>query len=80
MAFQRAKREYNLVMLHPDHGSVESWTAEGNAEKMRADFTGWEPRCVFRSGLPRNGSSNTWTMRAGCESYSPSFLRLSPGS
>ncbi|KLO16029.1 FAD/NAD-binding domain-containing protein [Schizopora paradoxa] len=40
----RAKREYNLVMAHPDDGSVESWTAEGSADKMRADFEGWEPR------------------------------------
>ncbi|KAH8116622.1 FAD/NAD-binding domain-containing protein [Phellopilus nigrolimitatus] len=40
----RAKREYNLVMLHPDDGSVESWTAEGSAEKMRADFDDYEPR------------------------------------
>lgn len=31
-------------MLHPDNGSVESWTAEGSAEKMKADFVGWEPR------------------------------------
>ncbi|PCH34614.1 FAD/NAD(P)-binding domain-containing protein [Wolfiporia cocos MD-104 SS10] len=40
----RAKREYNLVMLHPDDGSVESWTAEGSADKMRADFADFEPR------------------------------------
>ncbi|KZW01800.1 FAD/NAD(P)-binding domain-containing protein [Exidia glandulosa HHB12029] len=40
----RAKTEYNLVLLHPDDGSVESWTAEGSADKMRADFAGWEPR------------------------------------
>jgi len=40
----RAKREYNLVMVHPDDGSVESWTAEGSADKMRADFKGWEPK------------------------------------
>nr|WJQ78195.1 4-hydroxybenzoate decarboxylase [Panus rudis] len=40
----RAKKEYNLVMLHPDDGSVESWTAEGSAEKMRADFADFEPR------------------------------------
>ncbi|KIJ60015.1 hypothetical protein HYDPIDRAFT_32595 [Hydnomerulius pinastri MD-312] len=40
----RAKKEYNLVMAHPDDGSVESWTAEGSADKMRAEFAGWEPR------------------------------------
>jgi salicylate hydroxylase len=31
-------------MIHPDDGSVESWTAEGSAEKMRADFADFEPR------------------------------------
>jgi len=40
----RAKREYNMVLIHPDDGSVESWTAEGSADKMRADFAGWDPR------------------------------------
>jgi salicylate hydroxylase len=46
---QRGKREYNLVLLHPDDGSVESWTAEGSADKMRADFADFEPRFVIRS-------------------------------
>ncbi|EIW83381.1 FAD/NAD(P)-binding domain-containing protein [Coniophora puteana RWD-64-598 SS2] len=40
----RAKKEYNVVLAHPDDGSVESWTAEGSADKMRAEFKGWEPR------------------------------------
>jgi len=40
----RGKKEYNLVLLHPDDGSVESWTAEGSADKMRADFADFEPR------------------------------------
>ncbi|KAI0032304.1 FAD/NAD-P-binding domain-containing protein [Vararia minispora EC-137] len=40
----RAKKEFNLVLLHPDDGSVESWTAEGSADKMRADFADFEPR------------------------------------
>ncbi|TDL21438.1 FAD/NAD(P)-binding domain-containing protein [Rickenella mellea] len=40
----RAKSEYNLVLLHPDDGSVESWTEEGSAAKMRADFADFEPR------------------------------------
>src|SRR5271154_1454484 len=35
-------------MLHPDDGSVESWTAEASADKMRADFEGWEPRYVLQ--------------------------------
>ncbi|KZT66311.1 FAD/NAD(P)-binding domain-containing protein [Daedalea quercina L-15889] len=40
----RSGQLYNLVMLHPDDGSVESWTAEGSADKMRADFADFEPR------------------------------------
>jgi salicylate hydroxylase len=43
---QRAKKEYNLVLLHPDNGSVESWTEEGSGDKMRADFADFEPRYV----------------------------------
>lgn len=41
---QRARKEYNIVLVHPDDGSVESWTAEGSADKMRADFEGWDSR------------------------------------
>lgn len=41
---QRGKKEYNLVLLHPDNGSVESWTAEGSADRMREDFADFEPR------------------------------------
>jgi hypothetical protein len=42
-AAQRAKREYNLVMIHPDgaEGGVESWTAGGNVERMREHYKGW---------------------------------------
>ncbi|KIK82238.1 hypothetical protein PAXRUDRAFT_832326 [Paxillus rubicundulus Ve08.2h10] len=40
----RSRQEYNLVVVHPDCGSDESWTAEGSADKMRIDFVGWEPR------------------------------------
>ncbi|KAI0339159.1 FAD/NAD(P)-binding domain-containing protein [Trametopsis cervina] len=40
----RGKREYNIVLAHPDDGSVESWTAEGSADKMREDFADFEPR------------------------------------
>lgn len=43
---QRARKEYNLVLIHPDDGSVESWTEEGSGDKMRADFADFEPRCV----------------------------------
>ncbi|TFK46276.1 FAD/NAD(P)-binding domain-containing protein [Heliocybe sulcata] len=40
----RAKKLYNVVLLHPDDGSVESWTAEGSADKMKTDFGDFEPR------------------------------------
>lgn len=33
-----------MVLLHPDDGSVESWTAEGSSDKMRYDFRDFEPR------------------------------------
>lgn len=36
-----------MVLLHPDDGSVESWQAEGSADKMRSDFEGWDPKCDF---------------------------------
>ena len=41
---QKGKKEYNLVLIHPDDGSTESWTAEGSADKMRAEFADYEPR------------------------------------
>ncbi|KAG1807966.1 FAD/NAD(P)-binding domain-containing protein [Suillus subaureus] len=39
----RAKKEFNLVMVHPDEaeGGVESWTAEGNVVKMRENYKQW---------------------------------------
>ncbi|OSX61363.1 hypothetical protein POSPLADRAFT_1144845 [Postia placenta MAD-698-R-SB12] len=40
----RSKQLYNLVLAHPDDGSVESWTATGSADKMRAEFADFEPR------------------------------------
>jgi len=40
----RAKQQYNMVLIRPDDGSVESWTAEGSADKMRAEFSDFEPR------------------------------------
>ncbi|KIK45449.1 hypothetical protein CY34DRAFT_536551 [Suillus luteus UH-Slu-Lm8-n1] len=40
-----AKKEFNLVMMHPDEteGAVESWTAEGNVEKMKETYKEWSP-------------------------------------
>jgi salicylate hydroxylase len=41
----RAKKDFNLVMMHPDatEGGVESWTAEGNMDKMKEYYKGWSP-------------------------------------
>ncbi|OCH84483.1 FAD/NAD-P-binding domain-containing protein [Obba rivulosa] len=44
MAYNIRAEEYNIVLAHPDDGSVESWTAKGSADKMRADFADFEPR------------------------------------
>ncbi|KAJ6536376.1 hypothetical protein B0H19DRAFT_1183324 [Mycena capillaripes] len=40
----RGKREYNLVLVHPDNRPKESYTTEGSVAQMRADFESWEPR------------------------------------
>ena len=48
---QRGGKEYNLVCIHPDDGSVEYWTAEGSADKLRADFADYDPRYVLYSVL-----------------------------
>ncbi|CCM06073.1 uncharacterized protein FIBRA_08320 [Fibroporia radiculosa] len=40
----RGGKLYNLGLAHPDDGSVESWTLEGSADKMRTEFSDFEPR------------------------------------
>ncbi|PCH35454.1 FAD/NAD(P)-binding domain-containing protein [Wolfiporia cocos MD-104 SS10] len=40
----RNRELYNLVLAHPDDGSVESWTAEGSADTMRTQYADFEPR------------------------------------
>jgi salicylate hydroxylase len=54
MYLQRGKKEYNIVLLHPHSGSIESWTAEGNADKMRQQFDDFEPRSVSPSSKVYN--------------------------
>ena len=39
-------------MCHPDDESRTAEAAEGSADKMRADFANWEPRCVFLFAEP----------------------------
>jgi len=53
-AGQRAKKDFNLVMMHPDatEGGVESWTAEGNMDKMKEYYKGWSPTLVTLSKSP----------------------------
>jgi salicylate hydroxylase len=65
----RDKKEYNIVVLHPDPGSVESWDAEGSADAMRAEFAGWEPR--VRKLLALVPSTLSWTLmdRAPLETW-----------
>ncbi|KAH8108578.1 FAD/NAD-binding domain-containing protein [Phellopilus nigrolimitatus] len=42
----RGRKEYNIVMLCPDDRAEESYTAEGNVEKMKEDFSDFEPRVI----------------------------------
>jgi salicylate hydroxylase len=48
---QRAKEEYNLALFRPDDESVEPWTEESSADRMRDDFSDFEPRYVTYLGL-----------------------------
>ncbi|KAK0444205.1 uncharacterized protein EV420DRAFT_1006725 [Desarmillaria tabescens] len=38
--------DYNLVLLHPDETEdvAVPWTRQGDIEKMKKEFSGWEPR------------------------------------
>ncbi|KAF8733221.1 hypothetical protein AX14_004040 [Amanita brunnescens Koide BX004] len=40
----RAKKEYNLVMIHPDDASTESWTCSSDVNEMFKTYEGWDPR------------------------------------
>jgi salicylate hydroxylase len=57
----RGKKEYNIVVLHPDtNGQAESWDAEVGAEVMREEFADWEPR--VRKLLALVPSTMNWTL------------------
>jgi len=47
----RRKELLNIVLVHPDDGSIESWTATGDPDKMRRDFEDFEPRVRKLLGL-----------------------------
>jgi salicylate hydroxylase len=51
MSYKRGGEGYNLVLAHPDDGSVESWTAEGCVDDMRQEFDEFEPRYVLSTPL-----------------------------
>ncbi|KDQ19543.1 hypothetical protein BOTBODRAFT_170623 [Botryobasidium botryosum FD-172 SS1] len=56
----RAQKLFNLVILHPDNATEESWTQPGSVEKMREEFAGWEPRVQkILSLIP---STYTWRL------------------
>ncbi|THH18746.1 hypothetical protein EW146_g2287 [Bondarzewia mesenterica] len=44
MMYKIRSTECNLVLCHPDRGATESWTAEGNVDKMREEYKDFEPR------------------------------------
>ena len=44
------------MLIHPDRGSTESWTAEGDVEKMREEFKEFEPRYVLSADDSYNDS------------------------
>ncbi|KAF8625450.1 hypothetical protein AX17_006851 [Amanita inopinata Kibby_2008] len=47
----RDKKEYNLVMLHPDTDSTESWASAGDVDVMFRTYEGWEPRLRKLQGM-----------------------------
>jgi salicylate hydroxylase len=52
-----AGRYVNVVAFAPAHDwQVESWTAEGSVEDLRAEFAGWDPRLLsLLQAAPRTG-------------------------
>jgi hypothetical protein len=61
-AGQRAKKEFNLVMVHPDEAEwgVESWTAEGNVDKMKENYKLWSTTLVTPFKSPPYAHANQW--------------------
>lgn len=70
----RGKREYNLVMLHPDDLLSESWTAPGDVDEMYKTYEGWDPRLrklqamvksVLKSRMMVHSPLKTWVHSDG---------------
>ncbi|KAF8338508.1 hypothetical protein F5887DRAFT_1237385 [Amanita rubescens] len=70
----RGKKEYNLVMLHPDDEATESWSSPGDVNEMFKAYEGWDPRLrklqamvtsVLTSRLMVRLPLKTWTHSGG---------------
>jgi len=44
LLLQRAKKEYNLVMCYTDRDPEAPEKTEIRADKIKAEYEGWEPR------------------------------------
>lgn len=56
----RAKKEYNIVMCHPDRDPEGSWKIEESTDRMKEEFVGWEPR--IQKLLSLIPSAIKWTL------------------
>ncbi|KAG1873092.1 hypothetical protein F4604DRAFT_1925582 [Suillus subluteus] len=79
-ANMRAKKEFNLVMMHPDDAEegVESWTAEGNVDKMREFYKGWST--TIRKLLALVPSTLDWNWPCWADSCHPMLPYRAQGS
>ncbi|KDQ23820.1 hypothetical protein PLEOSDRAFT_1097984 [Pleurotus ostreatus PC15] len=65
----RSQKEYNVVMIHPDNGSVESWTKEGDVEDMKKDFGNWEIRIQKLMTLAKSTLNGKVTAHAPLDTW-----------
>ncbi|KIL63930.1 hypothetical protein M378DRAFT_179064 [Amanita muscaria Koide BX008] len=70
----RGNKIFNLVMLHPDTESTESWSAPGDVSEMYKLYEGWDPRLrkmqakvtsVLKSRLMVRQPLKTWVHSSG---------------
>ncbi|KIL63956.1 hypothetical protein M378DRAFT_1045909 [Amanita muscaria Koide BX008] len=70
----RGNKIYNLVMVHPDTESTESWSAPGDVSEMYKTYEGWDPRLrkmqakitsVLKSRLVGRQPLKTWIHSGG---------------
>ncbi|KAJ7803670.1 hypothetical protein B0H14DRAFT_3091948 [Mycena olivaceomarginata] len=75
----RAKTEYNLVLVCPDHSKsdkVDSWTAAGNVEQMQSIYVGWEPRVEKLLNLVKTTMTGQLVVRKPLTSWLDSTKRV----